>query len=177
MNIADRIQMLRKQKGISQEQLADEIGVSRQLVSKWENEQAIPDTERITILSEYFNTTTDYILKGIEPAESEMQKDFHMPADQVRRIILDIILFICMIVSLILILWIAAQIKAYQGANVKLPQGQTIYKSGYQIFMETSQLSSAWITSWAVLILCGGFEIVRLILQKVRKKKTNMKNI
>lgn len=38
MNIADRIQSLRKSKGISQEQLADVVGVSRQAVSKWESE-------------------------------------------------------------------------------------------------------------------------------------------
>ena len=43
MNIADRIQHLRKTKGISQEELADKIGVSRQSISKWESEQCIPD--------------------------------------------------------------------------------------------------------------------------------------
>lgn len=40
MNIADRIQHLRKSKGISQEELADKIGVSRQAVSKWESEDS-----------------------------------------------------------------------------------------------------------------------------------------
>ena len=40
MNMADRIQLLRKSKGISQEELADKIGVSRQAVSKWESEQS-----------------------------------------------------------------------------------------------------------------------------------------
>ena len=39
MNIADRIQCLRKNKGLSQEELADKVGVSRQAVSKWESEQ------------------------------------------------------------------------------------------------------------------------------------------
>lgn len=43
MNIADRIQNLRKTKGISQEELADKVGVSRQAVSKWESEQSTPD--------------------------------------------------------------------------------------------------------------------------------------
>lgn len=66
MSIADRIQALRKAKGISQEELADHIGVSRQAVSKWESEQSLPDIERIIALSDYFETTTDYILKGIE---------------------------------------------------------------------------------------------------------------
>ncbi|WFR59321.1 helix-turn-helix transcriptional regulator [Anaerocolumna sp. AGMB13025] len=66
MTIADRIQSLRKAKGISQEQLADKIGVSRQAISKWESEQSSPDLEKIILLSNYFEVTTDYILKGIE---------------------------------------------------------------------------------------------------------------
>lgn len=71
MNIADRIQTLRKSRGISQEELADKIGVSRQAVSKWESEQSSPDLEKIILLSDYFDVTTDYLLKGIEPVEDE----------------------------------------------------------------------------------------------------------
>lgn len=71
MNIADRIQSLRKQKGMSQIELADAIGVSRQAVSKWESEQAIPDLDKIIAMSEIFGTTTDYLLKGIEPLEGD----------------------------------------------------------------------------------------------------------
>ena len=68
MNISDRIQALRKSRGISQEQLADVLGVSRQAVSKWEAEQSSPDLERIVAMAEYFDVTTDYLLRGIEPA-------------------------------------------------------------------------------------------------------------
>ena len=66
MNMADRIQSLRKSKGFSQEELADKVGVSRQAVSKWESEQSTPDIEKIIIMSELFEVTTDYILKGTE---------------------------------------------------------------------------------------------------------------
>ena len=68
MTLADRIQQLRKQKGISQEELADRVGVSRQAVSKWESEQSTPDMDKVILLSDYFEVTTDYLLKGIEPA-------------------------------------------------------------------------------------------------------------
>ncbi|MEA5026705.1 hypothetical protein SDC9_109302 [bioreactor metagenome] len=77
MNIADRIQSLRKIKGISQEELADKIGVSRQAVSKWESEQSVPDIDKVLIMSEYFDVTTDYILKGIE----DKRDDFHQLPD------------------------------------------------------------------------------------------------
>ena len=74
MNISDRIQSLRKAKEISQEELADKVGVSRQAVSKWESEQSIPDLEKVIIMSDYFGVTTDYILKGIEQSAQTAQK-------------------------------------------------------------------------------------------------------
>lgn len=64
MDISERIAMLRKEKGISQEQLANEMGISRQAVSKWESELSIPDLNNIISISEYFNVSTDYLLKG-----------------------------------------------------------------------------------------------------------------
>lgn len=74
MNIADRIQSLRKIKGVSQEELADKIGVTRQAVSKWESEQSTPDIEKVILLSDYFDVTTDYLLKGIESVENQKIK-------------------------------------------------------------------------------------------------------
>ena len=63
---------MRKTKGLSQEELAEKVGVSRQAVSKWESEQSIPDIDKVIIMSEFFDVTTDYILKGIE---TEKQTD------------------------------------------------------------------------------------------------------
>jgi transcriptional regulator with XRE-family HTH domain len=74
MNLADRIQSLRKTRGISQEQLADQIGVSRQAVSKWESEQSTPDLDKIILLSDFFEVTTDYLLKGIEPVKDNQRQ-------------------------------------------------------------------------------------------------------
>ena len=67
MNLSDRIQYLRKVRGISQEGLAEQLGVSRQAVSKWESEQSMPDLDKIISMSDYFEVTTDYLLKGMEP--------------------------------------------------------------------------------------------------------------
>ncbi len=80
MNMADRILYLRKTKGISQEALADKVGVSRQAVSKWESEQSVPDLEKVIIMSDLFGVTTDYILKGIEPAADKGQKSKELTA-------------------------------------------------------------------------------------------------
>lgn len=88
MTIADRIQSLRKTKGISQEQLADVVGVSRQAVSKWESEQTIPDLDKVVTMSEYFGVTTDYLLKGIEPIKEE--KGFTISNKVKARIVLGL---------------------------------------------------------------------------------------
>ena len=82
MTIADRIQTLRKSKGLSQEELADAAGVSRQAVSKWESEQSTPDLDKVIILSEIFDVTTDYLLKGIEPVETNDHKTMADVVDQ-----------------------------------------------------------------------------------------------
>lgn len=74
MNVSDRIRELRKIKGISQDELAEKLGVSRQAISKWENEQSIPDIDKIIMLSDYFEVSTDYLLKGVEPVKSMNNK-------------------------------------------------------------------------------------------------------
>lgn len=70
MILADKIIALRKRSGWSQEELAEQLGVSRQSVSKWEGAQSVPDLDKILQLSKVFGVTTDYLLKDeIEEAE------------------------------------------------------------------------------------------------------------
>lgn len=63
MILADKITELRKKAGWSQEELAAQLGVSRQSVSKWEGTQSVPDMEKILQLSNLFGVSTDYLLK------------------------------------------------------------------------------------------------------------------
>ena len=63
MNLAEKIMNLRRQKGWSQETLAEKLDVTRQSVSKWESAQSVPDLDKILALSELFGVTTDYLLK------------------------------------------------------------------------------------------------------------------
>ena len=74
MTISDRIRELRRKRGISQEELAEQLGISRQAVSKWESGQSMPDLDKIILLSDYFDVTTDYLLKGIQPTEPQAEK-------------------------------------------------------------------------------------------------------
>lgn len=71
MTIGEKIQNLRKQRGMSQEQLAEALGVSRQAVSKWEAGQSVPDIDKIISICDYFGVTTDYILRNAEMTQSQ----------------------------------------------------------------------------------------------------------
>ena len=62
MKFNEKLQKLRKEKGMSQEALADELGVSRQAVSKWENGQVYPETEKLIQLGRLFHVSIDYLL-------------------------------------------------------------------------------------------------------------------
>ena len=74
MIFADKLIALRKKEGWSQEELAQQLNVSRQSVSKWEGAQSVPDLDKIVQLSRIFGVSTDYLLKDEleeqEPAPS-----------------------------------------------------------------------------------------------------------
>ena len=67
MNIGERITALRKEKNISQTELATRLGVSRQAVSKWEQGSSSPDTGKLIQLAELFDTEVEYLATGIRP--------------------------------------------------------------------------------------------------------------
>ncbi len=66
MILAEKITLLRKMNGLSQEELAEKLGVSRQSISKWESAQSVPDLKRILAMSELFSVSTDVLLKEEE---------------------------------------------------------------------------------------------------------------
>ena len=70
LEIANKLQQLRKDKGYSQEELAEQLGVSRQAVSKWERAEASPDTDNLIALSKIYNVSLDELL-GINNKKEE----------------------------------------------------------------------------------------------------------
>lgn len=64
MTIGERVYKLRKEKGLSQEEVADKVNVSRQTVSKWETDQSMPDLDKIMPLCNLFNISANELLTG-----------------------------------------------------------------------------------------------------------------
>ena len=74
MNIGNNISALRKKKGITQEELANELGVSAQAVSKWENNSSCPDVSLLTEIADYFGVSVDANAKTSDDKKNIMIK-------------------------------------------------------------------------------------------------------
>ena len=86
MILADKIIDLRKKNGWSQEELAEQLGVSRQSISKWESAQSVPDMNRILAMSRLFGVSTDYLLKDeLEPERIDTPRTEAIPEDRALR--------------------------------------------------------------------------------------------
>lgn len=86
MTLAEKITLLRKQKGWSQEELAEKMDISRQSVSKWESGTSVPDLDKIIKISQIFAVSTDYLLK--EENEDGADTEFatkEAPDDEMKR--------------------------------------------------------------------------------------------
>lgn len=66
MNFNEKLIKLRKSKGLSQDELGNALGVSRQTISKWELTQSYPDFQRLVLLSDYFGLSLDALVKDID---------------------------------------------------------------------------------------------------------------
>ena len=69
MLLGEKLKKLRKARGLSQEQLADQLNVSRQAISKWELGESTPDTDNLIALSDYYGVSLDCLLRDQEAPE------------------------------------------------------------------------------------------------------------
>ena len=78
MNLGEKIYKLRKEKGLSQEALAEFVGTTRQAISKWENNQGYPETEKLLLLSNVFEVSIDFLLKDEKTESSADEKGYYV---------------------------------------------------------------------------------------------------
>lgn len=75
MNLSEKLLTLRKEKGLSQEELAAQISVSRQAISRWEVGDTLPDVENLLALSRVFGVSTDFLLRDDVPVSRRRDED------------------------------------------------------------------------------------------------------
>ena len=104
MALSEKLYSLRKKSGLSQEQLAEQLSVSRQAISKWEAGQSVPESDKLVTISNYFNVSLDYLMKETEedqPATKEPAENLMQTVDRTKWL-LGIIICIGGIVCLIM---------------------------------------------------------------------------
>ena len=151
MNMADRIQLLRKSKGISQEELADKVGVSRQAVSKWESEQSTPDIEKVILLSDFFDVTTDYLLKGIETVSENSTRKSDA---RIFSLVGSVFNFIGLIVAIMI--WFEEQTSSSVAVGlILMAVGIMVFVIG-QFIGENKEQASCWfwiVNVWILILM------------------------
>lgn len=102
MEFNEKLQLLRRTRGISQEKLAEEIGVSRQVISKWEEGDEIPDMHDLMALSDWFNVSLDELLRDRINSRTLQRLGFleEEVEEQDHDLIPNILLMITMIVMI-----------------------------------------------------------------------------
>ncbi len=90
MKFNEKLLKLRKEKGLSQEELGMEMQVSRQTVSKWEAGQSYPDFTRLVMLSDFFDMTLDELVKDIDVQEVRENSFINEKIDSIYRVSQDV---------------------------------------------------------------------------------------
>jgi transcriptional regulator with XRE-family HTH domain len=175
MLLGEKIQQLRKEKGFSQEQLAAQITVSRQAISKWEIGESMPDIDNVIQLSKLFGVSTDFLLKneitdlpmcGCDEDSTEAKSD----ASEKDTVTLRLsrlksrtgAILVLIQILVVLLLWVLSMIypvKFYTGDGNML-----VTHFGLSAFLESHRLWTVWRVSLylgiagVVLILYGWWE-------------------
>lgn len=142
MTLGQRIQAHRTRLGLSQEGLGDKLGVSRQAVSKWEADGAVPDTDKLIALSRLFGITLNELLQVEEPVQPKPPVPVRRPR---RRVVLPAVLAAVLVLLAGLNLWLTFRVKsleeqvaALQSQVQKLDPAELVADWGYRVISFSS---------------------------------------
>ena len=148
--LSEKIYTLRRKSGLSQEQLAEIIGVSRQAISKWEGGLSVPESEKLIAISEYFNVTLDYLLKdNADCIQKTEQKTINGQTFKSHKgMLLGIITCVGGIIGLVI--WGLISILSPPMSS-QISESSTIYMDGNGIFLVIC----------IIAVICGASFILR----------------
>lgn len=166
MTFGEKIQKLRKERGLSQKQLATLISVSRQALSKWENSASIPDTENVLRISKTFGVSIDDLLndeydrEGDIPAAQSQNKMLAAKCGGTMRTVMGIILSCFAAAGLLTIGILSSVDPAYNTYPIEVGEAEEtiVVKTGLPAFLELHQIG--WLFVFCMVLFTAGILIV-----------------
>ncbi|MCT2534840.1 helix-turn-helix domain-containing protein [Aquibacillus koreensis] len=90
MIFGETLYKLRKEKGLSQEAMAEKLNTSRQAISKWENGQGFPETEKLLMISNMFEVSVDYLLKGTSKEQNKNERGHYVSKEMAEGFLMHV---------------------------------------------------------------------------------------
>lgn len=202
MTIAERLYKFRKDKGLSQEDLANELGVTRQTISKWETGESTPDFDKIIPLCNFYGITSDELLTGskniVEAKACDVKSNF------ARNVAIAVMLYIVSLVALIIcavqfnqpiigislffiLIAMATGLLIYNGIyynkeskEEKSTERNTLVKQingiidaiGLIVYFLISFTTGAWHITWIIFIVAGLCQSIVKLLFDLKKENS-----
>ena len=206
MTIGDRLLKLRKERNLSQEELANVLDVSRQTVSKWETDQSTPDFDKIIPLCEYYGITSDELLTG--NSNIKEAKKANVKSNFARNIAVAVMLYIFAIIAVVVcaaqfgqpilgvaifftLIAVATGILIYNGIyyskeskDEKTVKDNTILKQitsivgliGVIVYLLVSFTTMAWNITWIIFIVVGLVNQIIKLIYAVKNDEGSAKD-
>ena len=163
MTFGKKLQWQRKKNGLSQESLAEALNVSRQAVSKWEQDGALPDAANIVRIARLFNVTTDYLLmdeieENIEKTTKTDSTPSPAPSPPKRQpAVLSIAAIVFGAMGHFIIYVLSRMIEVPYLRKVRMDDGTIVYQGGGGI---TGINYSAFVSEYKLDLLCTLFTLL-----------------
>ena len=206
MTIGERLLRLRKERNLSQEELANVLDVSRQTVSKWETDQSTPDFDKIIPLCEYYGITSDELLTG--NSNIKEAKQANVKSNFARNIAVAVMLYIFAIIAVVVcaaqfgqpilgvaifftLIAVATGILIYNGIyyskeskDEKTVKDNTILKQitsivgliGVIVYLLVSFTTMAWNITWIIFIVVGLVNQIIKLIYTVKNDEGSAKD-
>lgn len=171
MTFGEKLQKLRKAKGWTQEELAAQISISRQALSKWEQGAVIPDTENVLQISKIFGVSTDYLLNddyesdadipAVHASVENLEKNYKSKTRTIVGACLS-----CLGVVAFVVLYVVGM---YSQVTYPSPNGTDHVVSGFGVFVSANRLE--WVVGLCILAVVAGAAIVLSTLFQKKKQR------
>ena len=185
MKLSEKIFTLRKEKGLSQEELAEKLNVSRQAVSRWEGGSALPDATNVLQLSRLFEVSADYLLNDDWEQPNSTAEEKTLPKRDIKKVVACWVFGIGLAAQFII--YLVSRFVKVPAPYVHWVDGQKwyrwdgVYRIDYQYFIQEYDLKLLVYLFWLMAIVGGLYlivthEKVKPYLKKFRRVSNGTSN-